>query len=516
MYKIKLLIMFVAIFAIFGAYSCDDGSLSHDDVYIPDPVEETDEDDGISAEPTTTAVIQLQVGPEYEHQVIDGFGCAFGGWMNSTYCHMQRDAAMEELFGETGLRLNICRGAVFEDYINQETGEFDFGMDRNFNLPPDYPPIINHPDRWVVANHLGQMWSTDYLLKKHPQVKHFYSTWCPPFEEWKNSNGYFNMDYAQNFTDYLLEFIKGYKNRLGLDMYAISPTNEPDSPKMQWGACGWKEADLAKFIHEYLRPAMNKEGFNDVKIIVGEAAIWSSSIKYAANVLAAEPELVNDNIIAAGHGYWASESTIKPYSEYEKQGIPVWLTETCDNLSFDNSWGNAMKWAGQIHTYLSVANLNAFVWWAGARGTPTGESILQYETSTGQWFDYPSLTHWRATKYYAIGQYSRYIPTGSTRVEAIAIPSEENTFPANLQVSAYVKEDVYTMVIVNKSTSESFTTLFGVNDESLDFQNMVSYTSSSNLQLFRKKLNPSESGKRYITVPAYSIVTVTGKLKNKE
>ena len=45
-------LLFVSLFLFIG-YSCDDGSLSHSDVYIPDPVEETDEDDGFSAEPTT-------------------------------------------------------------------------------------------------------------------------------------------------------------------------------------------------------------------------------------------------------------------------------------------------------------------------------------------------------------------------------------------------------------------------------------------------------------------------------
>ena len=36
-------LLFVSLFLFIG-YSCDDGSLSHSDVYIPDPVEETDED----------------------------------------------------------------------------------------------------------------------------------------------------------------------------------------------------------------------------------------------------------------------------------------------------------------------------------------------------------------------------------------------------------------------------------------------------------------------------------------
>ena len=63
-------LLFVSLFLFIG-YSCDDGSLSHSDVYIPDPVEETDEDDGFSAEPTTEAVIKVQFGEGHEHQIIE-------------------------------------------------------------------------------------------------------------------------------------------------------------------------------------------------------------------------------------------------------------------------------------------------------------------------------------------------------------------------------------------------------------------------------------------------------------
>lgn len=71
-------LLFIALFLFLG-YSCDDGSLDHSDVYIPDPVEENFEDDGIAPEPTTTAVIKMKIGEENKHQVIDGFGCAFCG-----------------------------------------------------------------------------------------------------------------------------------------------------------------------------------------------------------------------------------------------------------------------------------------------------------------------------------------------------------------------------------------------------------------------------------------------------
>ena len=69
-------LLFVALFLFLG-YSCDDGSLDHSDVFIPEPVEENFDDDGIAPEPTTTAVVRMKIGEENKHQVIDGFGCGF-------------------------------------------------------------------------------------------------------------------------------------------------------------------------------------------------------------------------------------------------------------------------------------------------------------------------------------------------------------------------------------------------------------------------------------------------------
>ena len=54
-------LLFVSLLLFIG-YSCEDGSLSHGDVYIPDPVEESDEDDGFATEPTTTSVVSMSIG----------------------------------------------------------------------------------------------------------------------------------------------------------------------------------------------------------------------------------------------------------------------------------------------------------------------------------------------------------------------------------------------------------------------------------------------------------------------
>jgi glucuronoarabinoxylan endo-1,4-beta-xylanase len=79
-------------------------------------------------------------------------------------------------------------------------------------------------------------------------------------------------------------------------------------------------------------------------------------------------------------------------------------------------------------------------------------------------------------------------------------------------MSAYVKDNTYTIVLVNSSEKESFSTLVEIEGKS--FQNMIAYTSSEDVKWQRKKINPSLSGLRSITVPKLSVVTVTGKIKD--
>ena len=145
----------------------------------------------------------------------------------------------------------------------------------------------------------------------------------------------------------------------------------------------------------------------------------------------------------------------------------------------------------------------------GARPcSTTGENLIQLEEAL------PSTYYYRVPRYYTFGQFSNFIEQNAVRVDVEAISSETDKLPEDLLVSAYVKDDTYTIVLINLSQKESFSTLIEI--EGVEFQNMRTYTSSEYVKWKHKKINPSQSGLRSITVPKYSVVTVTGKMKNHE
>ena len=85
---------------------------------------------------------------------------------------------------------------------------------------------------------------------------------------------------------------------------------------------------MANFTHDYLRPTLNAEGLSDTKIIYCEAAWWQPAVEWMDKTLKYKPELVDDDIVAAGHGYSTVTASIQPMKSAEDKGIHVWQTET--------------------------------------------------------------------------------------------------------------------------------------------------------------------------------------------
>lgn len=511
-------LLFVTLFLFLG-YSCDDGSLDHSDVYIPDPVPENFEDDGIAAEPTTTAVIKMKIGEENKHQVIDGFGCAFCGWSHRIWNTMERDKVVDDLFSKSGLGLNIFRGEIFPSYCDPKTGSIDFKMDRNFMLQPDDPTMINN--YWRDYNgeecgeqmQLGQMWLIDYVNKRYKDVQFFFSVWSPPVV-WKDNGrlngGELKTENYQNYAKYLMDFVDTYEQKLNMKVSALSGWNEPDTLASAggWASCSWKQEQMANFTFNNLLPEMKKRQHDDIMIVYGENAQWGWANKFINESLQKYPQLADQNLVVAGHGYSTEDKNVFAFEEAVKHNVRIWQTEISDDKHFYKTWEDAMNWAKTFHTYLTNANVSGFVWWAGARPcSETGENLIQLEE------ELPTRSYYRVPRYYTYGQYTKFIERDAVRVDVEAIPSETDKFPEDMFVSAYVKDDTYTIVLVNMSQKESFSTLLEI--EGVEFQNMRTYTSTESVQWRHKKINPSASGLRAITVPKYSVVTITGKMKTE-
>ena len=391
------------------------------------------------------------------HQTIDGFGFAEADWADDVFIFPNRDAVIEALFGETGLKANILRGEIFPHY-SDDKGNLDFALKSDTSLQ-----VAQNPDK-LERNDLlrrGQFWLTSHVQQKFPETLFTFSVWSPP--AWMKqdshatpmypaSGGKLRKDHYQNFADYLTTFYKAFEE-IGVKTYAISPSNEPGFAA-PWNSCVWTYDEMGDFIHNYLLPTFEKEKVG-AKVQFGENPAWStvfdklkmiSSADFCNDLLKKYP-LDSKRVIAAGHGYVLPDTLplptelrrtpIIPYVEAQKRNIPMWVTEISDITPLDVSMEDGLYWAASFQKYLMDAHVSGLVWWCGAMPTKTNESLVVLDQKTGKFV--------LSKRYDAFGNYTRYIPVGSQ-----CVGNQKVGLTDEVSVTTFKKGKNYTVVVVNE------------------------------------------------------------------
>lgn len=454
-----------------------------------------------------------------EKQLIDGFGIAQAGWSGYLYAHRKRDEVMNLLYGNDGLRLSIFRGEVFPHY-RENADDKSFHTDENIDLPLDDPFFDidfdqeGYEKEKAVAQRNGQLWLAKKASEQYHADKLIFSTWSAPAYMKSNGNvsgGSLPSKNYQTYADYLADFCDAYK-AAGLNVYAVSPANEPEYPAT-WNSCVWwpQKSTLGKFIANYMAPTFAAR-HPEVKIIFGENAQWNriyslvpgtGSKDNVAAMLEGNSALAGYPVIAAGHGYTPPKTnvypTIEPFTAAEEKGIPVWLTEVSGpDYAFDASMADGLKWAKLFHRYLVDAHVGAIIWWAGALPDGgTNEGLI----FTGK----DRVTYSTTKRFETFGHFSRYIPVGSTRITA----EKGNSLPSDVLVSSYKKGNQFTVVAINPTGSEVSGELVLAGAE-VNGNLQQAVTDADRRWETGAEVQPNSEGGYTLVLPANSVVTYTG------
>lgn len=444
-----------------------------------------------------------------EKQTIDGFGVAQAGWSDKLYAHFKREEILQKIFGNDGLRLNILRGEIFPHYWETPQDK-DFNLGDNIDLPLTDDFFTEESDD---LKRRGQLWIARYVKEKCKTDKLFFSVWSAPAYMKSNgqaSQGELNPTYNQAYADYLAAFYRAYTS-VGLEPYAISPSNEPGYAA-PWNSSLWTPEKMGEFIMEYLGPTFKKEGI-PAHIVFGENPFWSAVSRQAVSVssrhftnaiVSRYPDIGRYPVIAAGHGYTLPESypapkdslktPIEPFEEAGKAGIPVWLTEISDTEALDTTIQDGIKWAITFHKYLSVANASACIWWAGALSAENNEGLIVLD---------PDRQNYLITKrFYTFGNFSRHIPAGSKRIGTeVQSPDADS-----LYFSAYKNGKDFTLVAINPTTTDKPASL-RIDGRELSGKSTCYLTDEKN------NWSCSDVKGNRIEIPANSVVTITGTIR---
>jgi glucuronoarabinoxylan endo-1,4-beta-xylanase len=290
------------------------------------------------------------------HQRIDGFG-ASSAWDSSTWSTAEAD-----LFFSTnnGCGLSLLRSRIAPDGTTVESSIMQMAQARG-----------------------ATVWSTP---------------WSPPaiYKSPNSINGGAFVSSPSNYQGYaaqLASYVVSMKNTYGLNIYAISVQNEPDVSQTYESSL-WTAQQIHDFI-PYLSAALLSSNVASTKIMLPEDEFWQWNL--ATNTM---NDSTTSNLVGvlAAHDY---SGTVGPVTQFGNPcPKPVWETE--HYFGTDDSITNGVALAEEIHTFMTVANANAYhYWWL--EGSGNGSLVGNSWTTP-------------AKRIFVIGNFSRFVRPNYYRI----------------------------------------------------------------------------------------------------
>ncbi len=408
----------------------------------------------------------------------EGWGTSMGWWGNRIgHSDKMAQQAAEDLYSEDGLGLDIVRYNVgggdnpTHNHINRsdsklpcfavpqyEGGTYQAEGEKNAdvtNLKKDENGDVVYDWDWN-ADH-DQINVLTRIKEQNPDVHIEGYTNSPPWFMTKSQCSSGGDDTAENldpsnydvFADFLVEVTKHMKE-IGLPFDSYSPMNEPNTKSNYWRALSNKqEGNLVEpganqsGIIKALKDAYTAAGIDTLVAGPDETDLGYTISSY--NALTDEGKAALDRIDTHTYG-GSNRAGVKQLAIDAKKNL--WMSEV------DGGW-NGFGLADRIITDLNGMQASAWVMWdiidshrdanfvdpttgnkteannsLNVTGSLWGVGMGNHDTETVEW----------ANKYYAYGQFTKYINPGDTLIAS-----------SNKTLAAYNKDTGAIKVVVNNS-----------------------------------------------------------------
>lgn len=190
------------------------------------------------------------------YQTVDGFGASITEASAHLYQTNLDDsakaAAMQALFDkESGIGLSMLRQTIgASDHC---VAPYNFAPDEQDDSLPN----------WDFSHELIEIMPTvqDALAVETGRITVMASCWSPPgwmkengsvLGMYQNQKGTLRADKYQAYANYITKFIQEYASR-GIDIYAVTPNNEPDHASYDWPALPMSHTEAQNLVANYLR-----------------------------------------------------------------------------------------------------------------------------------------------------------------------------------------------------------------------------------------------------------------------
>ncbi len=383
-------------------------------------------DPGLFAMQKKPSVAGIAASPDHYQQQIDGFGF-------SEAFHMARAVQQLGEKDQTDL-LNLMfspNGGMGYSILRNEIGEGPADAGKTDGTVASIEPQAG-TFNW--AGDEDQVWITNEA-KKRGCTRFLASAWSPP--AWMKTN---DSNYAgelkpamyQAYADYLAAYALEYKSRYGIDVYAISPSNEPGFiPKEHYASCKWTGSQMAKFLRENLIPTFAAKGVT-AEIVIDEHNNWNDAM---INEILSDPVCNKAVHIVAAHAY---AETRAPYMDIGLRtgrfdtamgkGKRIWQTEVSSGDANITNMNDGVYWARVLHAHMVEDNVSAWLYWWGAAATNQRSALIAIDPATKK--------YQFSKRFFTLGQFSRFIRPGFRRVDATPTPAPNTYFSAFMDPGA--------------------------------------------------------------------------------
>lgn len=402
---------------------------------------------------------------EINDGIFEGWGTSLCWWANRLgYSDSLANQAAEAFFGESGLRMNIARYNIgggdnpSHTHITRTDSDIPgFTKYQNGNVTYDWNADANQ--RNVLLKSIAAC-KEDLIVEMFSNSPPYYMT-KSGCSSGNTDGGKNNLkdDYYDDFAEYLAKVCEHYEKTLGIDVQSVSPMNEPytnfwyaGSPKQEGCHFDIGNSESTMFIE--LDKAMKRHGLDDVIICGSDETSIDTAIN-AYNALSADAKRVVSRIDT--HTYGGSKrSELKDLAK--KSNMNLWMSEVDGGAVAGQNAGQmgAALWlAERMAIDLNGLNPSAWVLWQAidkhvcAAGYKGRKDSGMPDINGGFWglavADHDKNDIILTKKYYAFGQFSRYIRPGYTMLNV-----------SGRNVAAYDPEgDRLVIVSVNTSGSNS-------------------------------------------------------------
>lgn len=296
------------------------------------------------------------------------------------------------------------------------------------------------------------------------------SPWSAP--SWMKTNGNMNhgghikKEYLGIWANFYVRFLQELKTQ-NIEVKYLSIQNEPAAVQT-WDSCEYSATEEGEFATKYLKPALDKAGFSNVKIL-----IWDhnrDALKERVDETMAVPGAKDAISGIAYHWYQGDQFDQVKYISEKYPDKDLIFTEGCvEGGPKNGAWFTGERYAHNIINDLN-SGCNAWIDWNIVLNMQGGPNHV------GNYCDAPILADADAKKiyfqssFYYIGHFSKFIKPGAIRLSCTYdngwIPASISGRGENLLESvAFKNPDGTIAFVITNRTEADLNFHFKFNDE---------------------------------------------------